>query len=288
MNKTISFLTFLSVLFVALAAACSDEVRDQDAEEARLSICYIGNEGFLISSPSATVLVDALFGLLEGPPAPGQAPLDVLRKMQRAEAPFDGISLALATHAHPDHNNPPIAVPFLESNTGAVLVTTPDAAEMVLALPDSRAAALRDRVLALQPTWGETLDKQVAGVHLRILGLRHADEVNYDMQHVAFLIELDGWKILHLGDALMTDENFAPFAWLAGEGVDVAFVPYWLLTRQGDIDSVNKYVAPKRIVPMHINASYSGAGIIRRIESLRDKLPELLIFRECLETRTLE
>jgi L-ascorbate metabolism protein UlaG (beta-lactamase superfamily) len=66
------------------------------------------------------------------------------------------------------------------------------------------------------------------GIKIKFLGLRPSGERFKEIQNLGCVIEIGGKKILHIGDADMTAENFSLFN-LSHEKIDVAFIPYWYL-----------------------------------------------------------
>ena len=90
------------------------------------------------------------------------------------------------------------------------------------------------------------------GIKIKFLGLRHANKQHLSIQNLGHLIEIDGKKLLHIGDADMTAENFSAFN-LAQEKIDIAFIPYWFLLTMDGLDLVQKQFNPKYIVAVHIS-----------------------------------
>ena len=87
-----------------------------------LELTFLANEGFLIRSGETKVLIDAF---VEKPVSVYAAlPPEVRERMLACEAPFDGIDLALATHAHPDHFQASLACRFLSKATDCLFVSS--------------------------------------------------------------------------------------------------------------------------------------------------------------------
>src|SRR5687768_12633750 len=73
----------------------------QSSARDSLVITYLANEGVMLSSGGATVLIDALFG--EGLRGYGVVSKPTRVRLEGATAPFDRVSAVLTTHIHPDH-----------------------------------------------------------------------------------------------------------------------------------------------------------------------------------------
>jgi len=244
-----------------------------------LEATFVANEGFLITAGARSILIDALFG---GAGYPGMPTGDVLENLRAARSPFDRVGLALATHTHPDHFEPSVAGQFLARDPKALLAG-PVEASIQLALYAPEFSDIEDRIVGCRPEWGRTVELTVQGVRLRILGLRHADKVNFETPHQAYLLELGGYRILHLGDALVATENFEPFAWLEKTPLDIALVPEWFLRDPGGIALIGRFVKARRFVFIHINPGAED----RVLDLARKSFPpdvETLVFRRAMET----
>jgi L-ascorbate metabolism protein UlaG (beta-lactamase superfamily) len=261
-----------------------DLVSKGAADEKRepLDVTFVANEGFLISAGARSVLIDALFG---GAGYPGMPSGEVLENLRAARAPFDRAVLALTTHSHPDHFEATVAGGFLTRNSRAFLVGPRIVqTEMALYAPELREA--EDRVVGCQPAWGTTADLTVRGNRLKILGLRHADEVNFETPHQAYLVELGRYRILHLGDALPTAENFEPYAWLEKTPLDVVLIPEWFLRDPGAKALTERFFKARRFILIHL-----PPGAEDRAMALAGKQispgAETIVFRRPMETKVL-
>jgi L-ascorbate metabolism protein UlaG (beta-lactamase superfamily) len=104
------------------------------------------------------------------------------------------------------------------------------------------------------------------------------------MEHVAWLVEAGGRRILHLGDAKMAPEEFEQFPWLAGLGIDVAFVPFWFIDREGGADVISRLIAPKTVVLVHWNR-WNRESVAEDLELQKANLPPTVMFSEPFEKR---
>ena len=245
-----------------------------------LEVTFVANEGLLISAGARSILIDALFG---GAGYPGMPTGDVLENLRAAQPPFNLVDLALTTHVHPDHFEASVAGKFLAGNPRALLAG-PVEASIQLALYTPEFPDIEDRVVGCRPEWGRTVELTAHGNRIKILGLRHADKVNFETPHQAYLIELGGYRILHLGDALPTAENFEPFAWLAKVPLDIVLVPEWFLRDPGGKVLIDRFIKAQRFVIIHVNP-----GAEDRVLSLAGQIfpqgVETIVFRGPMEKR---
>jgi L-ascorbate metabolism protein UlaG (beta-lactamase superfamily) len=243
---------WLAVL--GFAACCSAQVK----------VTYLANEGVLLTAGSTKVLVDALFrdSLGDYP----RHPADVQEKLETGKAPFDGVSLALATHYHLDHWDAGAITRFLGSNPAARFASTPQATGMM-------PAAQRRRVHALWPADGaRTVEASGAGVEAIPL-------VHGQTQNLAYRIEMGGRVLMHLGDAETAPENFERLASKAPP--DVLLAPFWWLLDAKARAFLTERWKPKAIVAIHFGANDTAVSAPR----LRKDTPQVWVATMAGESR---
>ncbi len=250
--------------------------------EAPLEVTFIANAGFMISTPGHRVLVDAVFGVSEGDEI-GWAPLPgVLASIEQAAPPFDHLEAVLATHDHLDH--------FDSFSVARLLANAPDT---VFLCPEGLAVALRreapdvaDRVRGLAPDRGSSVRTSVGPIVITALGIPHPGEDSLEFEHVAYLLEMDGRRALHLGDAVADPAFHEPFAWLGEAGLDLAFVPHWLLRDETMVDALRRVYNPRQIIVMHIDP-WALERALAEVAAVKDRLSPVHVFREKMEALTI-
>ena len=105
-----------------------------------------------------------------------------------------------------------------------------------------------------------------------------------DYYTIAFLIETDGWRILHLAD-LYPESNLDLFKELGLDklNIDLLFVDYMFLQNKAGQYILENYIKPGKIVSMHISPD--------RVEEvdieLKKLYPEIIIFGNQGESKVL-
>ena len=276
-------------------ASCSPAHAQPLGEQAQIDstqvhsvrITYVGNEGFLIEVAGRKVLIDALYR--SGVPGYVAHPPERRRQLERADAPFDNVDVVLATHYHADHFDPMAVGSHLVNNRRAQFVSTNQA---VLALEDEFPAwrHILPRVTASLPAEGtlDTLD--LGGVQVTSLNLHHGR--SRPVENLGFVIEIDGWRFLHIGDTEATPDELASLG-LGELDIDVFFVPYWFLAYSDWDGQIEPAVGSPTLVPMHIPPRDDPRGYLDdlggfngTIKFIRSKYPAAVVFETAMVTKT--
>ena len=222
-----------------------------------IEIQYLANEGVLIKSQHKKILIDAIFKMefdyLD------VLPDDQLSKIGSAQAPYKSVDLILATHIHGDHFNAQLVGGHLLANKKTSFLGPKEVVDDFGENFDSF-DKISSRVQNETPEIGTSINAVINGVSIRALRLRHfGDKPWSEAENVAYLINIDGYKILHVGDAKIDVENLANFN-LKDENIDVAILPYWQLGSLEQKEIIDKYINPKQILVAHIPPkSYDSA-----------------------------
>jgi len=232
-----------------------------------VKITYLANEGVMIECGSDKILVDALFR--DSLDQYVRHPPQVQEEMETGKPPFDGVVLALATHFHLDHWDAGAITRFLNNNPHAVFGSTPQATAM---LPSS----LSQQIRTLWPEKSEPVRLQVGNVLVDAFSLEHGEYST--TQNLGYRISVCQQVLFHLGDAGLSDQNFAILT-RAGQ-VDVAMVPWWLLEAKGGAFIKDKW-KPRHIVAMHFGGADEDA-----VKQVRSSWPEAWACTKQGESRT--
>lgn len=209
-------------------------------------------------------MIDALYR--EGFPGFALAPPDIIEAMERGQSPFEDVSLILVSHFHSDHFDAQSVGRSLENSPKAVLVSS-NHVTAALAKSFHNYPKIKSRVKSVTPKWGEKVRLTVNGIDLQVMRIRHGVVKTYDVENLGYVINVGGKKILHIGDADMTVDNFETFE-LQNDGIDIAFIPYWFLLFAKK--TVDEQIQAKQVIAMHmpqdtsvtpdkIRSAYAGA-----------------------------
>lgn len=263
------------------------------AAENAAKVHYIANEGFLIEVGAKKVLIDALFDnqSITWCHVPDEM---TLRKMENAEAPFDGVDLILVTHAHPDHFSAQSVIRRLRSDPSAVVIGPP---QMVTALDAAGATEqeIDERIVEVDLELFDSTALDLAGIGVRAYRLKHSEYVIEDpktgekidrhknVENLIYLIEVVGKRFLHVGDAVLS-QNPELFNDGLFEKVDldIVFLEYfdWSEETKAILD---RWMNADRAVFMHLPTE---AGEIESIsQRLELTFPKRVVFDTPLQIR---
>ncbi|WP_422361929.1 MBL fold metallo-hydrolase [Reichenbachiella sp.] len=236
---------------------------------AQHSISYIANEGIFIQSENKSILIDAIFdNYYETYASPSE---QTIQYLNAKEHPYQIVDLLLVTHAHLDHFNPEMVSKFLKSHRETELVCPKQAVDSIVKTQENM-ELLIPRLNGVEPKaeWNALFLK---GVSVHTAYVRHGGKQNYDVDNQIYLINVDGKKILHLGDAEMDPAHFAQLH-LSKPPIDVALIPYWFLAYPPGIDIVKNQIKPNKLVAIH----YPKVGDPKTLEKIRDNFPNAVVF----------
>jgi L-ascorbate metabolism protein UlaG (beta-lactamase superfamily) len=261
----------LVAIVVAAALGHAGAGQTSSQQSTGVTITFVANEGVLISSGSQKVLIDALFERYKNFPL---APDSVRRAGEGARPPFDSVDLILVTHHHGDHFHPAPVAAHLRANPEAQLVASAQVIDSLRGrLPPSD--PVFSRVIPRTTPVGAIRREIINGVPVQMIGFEH-----HGLEHLGFIVELGGRRILHVGDTQGTVADFESLR-LDTARIDVALLPSWMLTDRARREIVEQLVRPKHVVAIHID---EGAGE-RLARALERVAPGAVVFQGALERR---
>lgn len=226
-----------------------------------VEVTHLGNEGFLLRSKEATVLIDAF---LEEPYSLYEPLSDArLGRLLEAEGPFAGAVTCLASHKHRDHFQPAVAAAYLRTNPGARFLSSPQV--VALLREEDPLVGGGEQVESLYPTEGALSRTIGADLSIRFLALQHSGERWKELQNLGHDFTLGGLRFLHVGDADTRPANFNKYG-LADIEFDVALLPYWYFEHGDGQALIAECIRAKTYVACHVPPT-ERAALRRRSEA---------------------
>ena len=266
------------LLIVATAALVGGSARAQGvANQDGVTITFLANEGVMLSSGTKKVLIDALFLKYErGYAVPADSTQAALASARGA---FSAVDLILATHRHGDHFHPAPVVAHLTANPRATLVTSQQVIDSLRGhLPTAH--SLTSRLMARTMAPGTRRREVVNGVSVELLGLPHGGRRHRHVEHLGYLVDLGGRRVLHVGDTDTSEETFASFR-LDTARIDVALLPSWMVLDEEGRRVIQRWIRPRQVVAFHVGEG-EGAEATRDVTAV---LPSAITFSRSLDAR---
>ena len=232
------------------------EVVFAHVDDGAIVLTHVHNAGFAIEAGGVRVLIDAL--LAQG------VDRGLQRAMRAAESPFDA-DLILITHSHSDHFDTTTVADNLRAKPDSIVVSTSDVIRRVAhAVP----GVDEGRLIAVDLAERESTIVEADGLRISVYEFPHG------VRNVGFLLRLGPWTVFHPGDVTDTSarEWFVHYA-LADEGLDVALVPWFLMTSPEYRSALTAGLQARWYVPMHFTA-----GFARTCEGASAAFPNTICF----------
>ena len=134
--------------------------------------------------------------------------------------------------------------------------------------------------MARAPAPGTSRREVVDGTVVEVLGIPHTGGWRHrGVAHLGYVVELGGRRVLHVGDADVSEAAFAALR-LDTARIDVALLPLWAVTSAEGRRVIARWIRPRQVVALHVGA---GEGA-RATDAVRAALPGAVTFARPLET----
>lgn len=212
----------------------------------RNRITYLSNAGVMLELHDKKILVDVFCNstipLYKNPPA------EIKEQMILGVAPFDNVDILLFTHHHTDHFDPVSTAHFSEHNPRTIIISTP---EVISQLYDQSPNIEKDRLIKSNAFIGTIENIQINGVGIQSVSMLHDGKDYGGVHNFAYLIDVEGIKILHVGDAKPIKENYINLN-LPHMEIDLLIVPFPYIGIPTGRQLIEKYIKPKKIAAIHL------------------------------------
>jgi L-ascorbate metabolism protein UlaG (beta-lactamase superfamily) len=215
----------------------------QNNQKHGLEVTYIANEGFMISMGGTKVLIDAL------PKSKYYAnPSDTLAaRMIDGIPPFDNVDYALVTHDHADHFNAEMMSRFLLNHPATRFIASPETCGKLIG--DSVSGQIHS---GIDLKMGQC--RTIRGDKAEIVVMRLDHSGSRDISNLSFLVRSNGFRVLHVGDALLADnEVYLRTVDWSSYTVDLLFISHFDRSTPA-CNIIQNLIKPKHVVLMHIPA----------------------------------
>lgn len=254
-------------------------------QSAETMVPYIANSAFMIETPYQKILIDAVFGDIEGDWC--EQPADsVLKLILNGDPPFDGVDAMLVTHYHRDHFNAGLVSEFMQNNPQTKLICPEQVAEKLIGFSGNGDYADRTWILAGK----DSLDSlSIGAIKITAMAFEHGPfyendstgkqvNIHQDVKNARYIIEAGGNRIFHSGDASSLDIDIFRECAKCFRNINVGLIDQTFLRPDGQ-EILNEIIKPAKLVLMHIMPSRKTY-----FNELFQNQPNVRIFTNSLET----
>lgn len=216
--------------------------------KAQITIRYIGNMGVLISGENSSVIVDGFHKEYNKDTYlfPPQSLVDSLTQAIDKEIP--PIVAIAATHYHRDHLDGGQIATFIDSNPEALFFGSHQSVDLV----KEAKAGLDGQIITVDTDVFTKQTVEHAGISITSFYINHVNPTRHGaVQNVGYIIEIDGKRILHVGDSNWFEEAFSVLE-LNKEDIDIAILPFWMLIEETSQSNLEKWINPTHSIATHI------------------------------------
>jgi L-ascorbate metabolism protein UlaG (beta-lactamase superfamily) len=241
-----------------------------------VDITYVANDGFLISNGTESILIDALFDQSYGR---FDVPSEQLRtEITEGKAPFNKIDLYLVTHQDGDHFYAPYIIDFLKRHHETHFISSGQVTESLAGENN-----IKKQITGISEKIGGMIDTTIGNISLKVYRVKHlGDSLGTRSINLAYLITLNNFKILHIGDGPFDfNKSYYEQFHLDKEKIDILFLEYF---GQSDAKKqfVQEVIKPRYIIAQHI----PPAEIEVESKKFLEVYPKGIVFRTAMEKKT--
>ena len=233
----------------------------------QITIKNIGNMGVLVGNGNTHVLIDGLhtkYG--EDYLYPAQ---NIIDNLIHGKNGYPVAKAILFTHMHGDHFHGVPAAQFLRQNPTTILFGTEQVNSSIKGFDQNLVTISTDSYLKQTVDLGNFT---ITGFKMNHAGDRHATT-----QNLGYLIRMFDLTILHIGDTDWFEEiKMFDTLKLYDENIDIAMIPYWMISRKDAKEMVQKHIASKKLVLTHISPRIKQSDL----DALKKRFPNAVFLTE--------
>ncbi len=244
-------------------------------------ITYIANQGVYIEYNGKKVLIDALHDEHLSHYQATRVPYRLI--MNSASTPFERVDLFLVTSALGDHFDTDLTVKFFEKHKESIFVAPQQVLDTM-----GNLAHLEAQFYPIQET-DKGMIYAMDGINIQTFPLKHSyNKESEGVVNMAYLLDFEGLKILHVGDANFLPENLNSIQKAIGKGVDYAILPDWFFENKADIAKVKKRIKAKKFIAAHVLNMKTAAYSTRLKNRVKEFNMDMTVFVRIGQYETIE
>ncbi|HEY5561765.1 MAG TPA: MBL fold metallo-hydrolase [Clostridiaceae bacterium] len=240
-------------------------------------VTYISNAGILLEYNDSKIMID---GFCNSILPIYKNPSDETKKLMISGTnQFKNIDALLFTHNHTDHFDAESTASFL-NNSKKTFMLAPS--KVVMEIKQGFPNVESKRLINLEDGLGKTEDININEIEIQSISMLHDGKEHMDIRNLAYLVDIAGKRVLHVGDAKPTKENYIHLD-IIHKNIDLLIAPFPYIGLPTARQVIEKYIKPRKIVLVHFpyREMDTFGWINQTMKSylkVKDTLPETVFF----------
>lgn len=214
--------------------------------EQSLKLTYVSNAGVMLQCNGNKVLIDGMCS--SKLPIYKNTPLEVKELMISGAYPYDKMDTLLFTHIHSDHFDAESTACLLRNNKDTLLLAPQN---VVTEVKERLPYYACNRLTAVDDRLGKTEAFNINGIMIQSISMLHEGKEYENVCNLAYLVDIGGKKVLHVGDAKPAVENYRYMNFI-NMNIDLLIAPFPYIGLPSARQVIEKHIKPKRIAVVHM------------------------------------
>ena len=208
-------------------------------------VTYISNAGILLECNDNKIMIDSF---CNSALSIYKSPSDETKKLMISGInQFENIDALLFTHNHTDHFDAESTLSFLKNNKKTLMLAP---SKVVMEIKQGFPYIESKRLISLEDRLGEIEDTNINGINIQSISMLHDGKEHKDVSNLAYLVDIAGKRILHIGDAKPIKENYIHLD-LIHKKIDLLIAPFPYIGLPAARQVIEKYIKPGKIAVVH-------------------------------------
>lgn len=231
------------------------------AHDTHADATYMANEAVLIAQGDLKIMFDPFF--TSGFGTYPEVPDEMMAKVVAQSAPFDGVDGIFVSHVHRDHFDGNKVFAYMQKNRDVNVFLPDQGMELLRQLAADDEQILNRLIPFALSEGGDPIKVIKNGLEVDAVRIPHSGwprPERKDVNNIVFRVTLaDGVTVMHMGDADINDDHYAPHEdhWRA-KHTHQAFPPYWYFGNEEGRSILTKRLQVGHATGIHVPIKVPG------------------------------
>lgn len=252
---------FCVVFLIIPRSVFSSVTEEQNADS--VTITFVSNSGIIITHGDIKIAVDALTEGMHNSTHVDPSS-NAVNEMHTCQGLFEDIDIILISHEHSDHFQADVVGKNMECNPQAITLCNEAVAQSMSNYENYE--QIKDRIKISVPQEYGTITDTIHGIGIKTFRIKHATPMFSSIINLAFLIDINGYRIFHGGDSRGEYIEELEAYPLYEENINLAFLHIDFFNKGANENpeegykKEEKYIAADSIILIHNYPAYLNGG----------------------------